>query len=136
MAAGHVVDASVLVAALVDSGDDGSWSEGVITDGQPVAPELAIIETLNILRRLELGERLTALEASSAQRDLHDLDIELMPVRPFEDRIWQLRPDLTSYDAWYVAVAEALELPLATLDRRLARSPGPRCEILLPTGTL
>jgi len=87
---------------------------------------------MNILRRLELGEQVTELEASSAQRDLHDLEIELMPIRPFEDRIWQLRRNLTCYDAWYVATAEALEIPLATLDRRLARAPGPRCIIVGP----
>jgi len=55
-----------------------------------------------------------------------------MPIRPFEDRIWQLRRNLTCYDAWYVATAEALEIPLATLDRRLARAPGPRCIIVGP----
>jgi predicted nucleic acid-binding protein len=132
MATGHIVDASVLVAALVDSGEDGVWSERVIAGGYLAAPELAIVEAMNILRRLELGEQLTALEASSAQRDLHDLVIELLPVRPFEERIWQLRPNLTCYDAWYVAVAEALEMPLATLDRRLARAPGLRCQIIVP----
>jgi predicted nucleic acid-binding protein len=132
MGSGHVVDASVLVAALVDSGTDGIWSEQVIADGFLASPHLAIIESLNILRRLELADQLTELEAASAQRDLHELQIDLLPARPFEDRIWQLRANLTCYDAWYVAVAEALGLPLATLDCRLARATGPRCEILCP----
>jgi predicted nucleic acid-binding protein len=55
-----------------------------------------------------------------------------MPVRPFEERIWQLRANLTSYDAWYVAVAESFGFPLATLDRRLAQAPGPECGFVLP----
>jgi len=132
MSTGNVVDASVLVAALVDSGNDGVWSEQVIAGGFLVAPHLAIVECLNILRRLELAEQVGQLEAATAQRNLHELEIELMPIRPFEDRIWQLRQNLTSYDAWYVAVAEAMDLPLATLDRRLAGATGPRCEFSLP----
>lgn len=132
MGPGHVVDASVLIAALVDSGDDGLWSEQVIGGNFLAAPHLAIVESLNILRRLEMADQLAKLEAASACRDLHELEIELLPVRPFEDRIWELRRNLTCYDAWYVAIAEALELPLATLDRRLTRAPGLRCEIVVP----
>lgn len=129
---GHVVDASVLIAGLVDSGTDGGWAERILIEGLLIAPHLAIVESLNILRRLELAGQLTSLEAASAQRDLKDLEIELMPVRPFEDRIWQLRHNLTSYDAWYIAVAEAFSLPLATLDRRISKAPGPRCEFSVP----
>ena len=132
MTGGHVVDASVLVAALIDSGNDGLWSEQVIAGDFLIAPHLVIVESLNILRRLELGKQIVELEAASAQQDLHDLEIELMPIRPFEERIWQLRHDLTSYDAWYVAVAETTDLPLATLDRRLSRASGPRCEFRCP----
>lgn len=132
VASGHVVDASVLVTALVDSGMAGSWSEKVIADGTVIAPELSIVEALSILRRLELAGEITELEAASAQRDLHELPVELVSVRPFEDRIWQLRHNLTCYDAWYVAVSEALDLPLATLDRRLVRATGPLCSFRIP----
>jgi predicted nucleic acid-binding protein len=132
MCAGHVVDSSVLVAALVDSGPAGIWSEQVISAGFLASPHLAVVEALNILRRLELADQLTELEAASAQKDLQELEIDLLPARPFEERIWQLRRNLTCYDAWYVAVAEALGLPLATLDRRMARAPGPQCEIVCP----
>jgi predicted nucleic acid-binding protein len=126
-----VVDASVLVAATSDSGPDGAWAEEIIASDRLVAPYLVVVEATNILRRLELAKRLTALEAGTAQRDLLRLDLELAPYHPFSERIWALRTNLTSYDAWYVAVAEALALPLATLDRRLARSRGPRCRFLL-----
>ncbi len=61
--------------------------------------------------------------------------MELFPFAPFADRIWALRENLTSYDAWYVALAEALECPLATLDRRLSRAAGLRCEVLAPHST-
>ena len=79
-----------------------------------------------------MAGELTELEAASAQADLHDLQLDLLPIRPFEERIWELRFDLTCYDAWYAAIAEALELPLATLDGRLAAAPGPRCRFRLP----
>jgi predicted nucleic acid-binding protein len=58
--------------------------------------------------------------------------VELYPFLPFQDRVWQLRESLTAYDAWYVALAEAHDVPLATLDRRLAASPGPHCGFLTP----
>ena len=54
------------------------------------------------------------------------------PFAPFAERVWVLRANLTSYDAWYVALAEALDCPFATLDRKLGRAHGPRCEIILP----
>ena len=127
-----VVDASVLVAALVDSGEEGRWAEATLAQGQLAGPELALVEASNILRRLERSERISRIEASSAHRDLLRLDIEMFPFAPFAERIWALRGSLTSYDAWYVALAEALECPLVTLDRKLSRASGPACEIIAP----
>lgn len=127
-----VVDASVLTAALVDNGPEGQWSEAVIGVGSLIAPELALVETANVLRRLEAGGTLSALEATSAHRDLLRLDIELFPYAPFADRVWELRNNLTSYDAWYVALSEAFAYPLATLDRKLSRSSGVNCKFLTP----
>jgi predicted nucleic acid-binding protein len=60
------------------------------------------------------------------------LEIELFPFEPFADRIWALRHNVTSYDAWYVALAEALNLPLATLDEPLSKSNGVSCDFLTP----
>ena len=127
-----VVDASVLIAALVDSDSRGNWAEEVLASGAICTPELGLVETANILRRLERAGRISASEANSAYADLLDLSVETFPFEPFAERIWTLRHSVTSYDAWYVAVAEALELPLATLDERLARAAGPDCEFLLP----
>ena len=89
-------------------------------------------EVSNILRRLELSGQLSQLEATGAHGSLVRLDLELFPFAPFADRVWALRGNLTSYDAWYVAMAEALDCPLVTLDRKLSRSTGPNCEVVVP----
>lgn len=66
--------------------------------------------------------------AALAHRDLLDLRVERFDYEPLATRGWALRTTVTADDAWYVAVAESLAAPLATLDLRLARVPGPRCE--------
>ncbi len=129
-----VLDASVLVAALVDSGHKGRWAESVVAEGPLAAPELALVEATNILRRLERSGEISRLEANSGHRDLVRLELALFPFAPFADRVWALRSNLTAYDAWYLALAEALGCPLATLDRKLGRATGPVCEIVVPTG--
>ena len=128
-----VVDASVLVAALIDSGANGEWAESLIAENALMAPELVMVETTNILRRLELAGEIASLEATLAQRDLLLLDIQLFPFNPFAERIWALRKNMTSYDAWYVALTEALECPLATLDEKLASASGPGCTFITPS---
>jgi len=127
-----VVDSSVVIAALVDSGHDGEWAEEILASGFLQAPELVLAEATNVLRRLERAKLITTPEANAAQEDLMQLDIELFPFEPFASRIWELRHSMTSYDAWYVAIAEALDLPLATLDGPLAKS-GVNCKFLTPS---
>lgn len=127
-----VVDASVLVAALVDTGPTGAWAEGILAGGGLYAPELARVEVANILRRLERAKELTTAEASAAYRDLMSLNLEHFPFAPFADRVWELRNTITSYDGWYVALAEALGLPLATLDLRLSRNKAAMCGFMTP----
>ena len=127
-----ITDASVLVAALVDSGREGQWAESVAAEGSLAAPELVLAEASNILRRLERSGDISRLEANSAQGDLLRLEVELFPFAPFADRVWGLRSNLTCYDAWYVALAEAFGCPLVTLDRKLSRAGGPTCEIIVP----
>jgi predicted nucleic acid-binding protein len=63
---------------------------------------------------------------------LVELGVKLHPFEPFTARVWELRDTVGAYDAWYVALAEALDAPLATLDLRLASAPGPRCAFLTP----
>jgi predicted nucleic acid-binding protein len=127
-----VVDASLLVAALIDSSPEGTWAEEIVAGGPLYAPELVSVEVTNILRRLERAKQITTAAANAAYEDLLQLDIELFPFQPFSQRIWELRHDVTSYDAWYVALAESISLPLATLDRKLAKTKGAACEFLTP----
>ncbi len=124
------MDASVLVAALIDTGPSGIWAESVLAAGSLHSPELARAEATNIFRRLERAKLITTPEANAAHDDLMRLAIELFPFEPFADRVWELRHNVTSYDAWYVALAETLDLPLATLDGPLLRSTGVACQFL------
>jgi len=127
-----VIDSSVVVAALVDSSPNGEWAEDILQSGLLHAPELVHAEATNIFRRLERVKLITTPEANAAQDALMQLHIELFPFEPFASRIWELRHNVTSYDAWYVAVAEAFELPLATLDEALSKSSGVTCKFLTP----
>jgi predicted nucleic acid-binding protein len=127
-----VVDASFLVAVLVDAGAEGRWARATLAEGAPVAPELVLVETTNVLRRLERTSDISEFQAAIAQRDLLRLRIETFPFEPLAARVWALRKNLTAYDAWYVALAEALGAPLATLDRRLARAAEGACETMTP----
>jgi predicted nucleic acid-binding protein len=127
-----VIDASILVAAATDTGAAGTFADRLLETDDVVAPHLVLVEATNVVRRLEMAKELTRLEAATARKDLLDLDIELVAFAPFAERVWALRGSITAYDAWYVAVAEAFDLPLATLDRRLTRAPGPSCRFLTP----
>lgn len=127
-----VVDASVVVAALVDGGPGGAWAEQLLGSAPLLAPHLLPVECANVLRRAALAKQVSKDVAAQAHADLMRLPVELVPYEPFADRVWQLGGNLTAHDAWYVAVAEAFEAPLATLDRRLASAPGPTCRMLTP----
>jgi predicted nucleic acid-binding protein len=127
-----VVDASMVVAGLADSGVDGQWAESLLAGEVLTAPHLMPVEVANILRRAALAGDISADVASLAHSDLLDLRVEFFPYQPCAGRVWELRENVTCYDAWYVAIAELLDAPLATLDDRLANSAGPRCQFLLP----
>ncbi|HSL56881.1 MAG TPA: type II toxin-antitoxin system VapC family toxin [Acidimicrobiales bacterium] len=127
-----VVDASVVVAALIDGGDDGRWSRERLTGGGLAAPHLLPVEVANVLRRAANGGRISDDVAALAHGEMRALAVELFPYELVADRVWALRSSVTTYDAWYVALAELLELPLATLDRRLRGAAGPTCQFLVP----
>lgn len=127
-----VIDASVVVAALIDSGPEGEWAEELLSSDFLAAPHLLPVEVSNILRRAALAGEISSDAATLAHADLLALRVELFPYEAFAGRIWELRENLTAYDAWYVALAEALETPFSTLDRKLARAPGPTCAFILP----
>ena len=129
-----MIDASALVAALVDQGPDGRWASSALASDRLAAPELLLAEASNTLRQLERRGALTPFEAAAAHQTMLRLDVELFVFEPFATRVWELRHNLTAYDAWYVAVAEMVGGRLATLDRRMARAEGPLCEIVVPRG--
>lgn len=127
-----VVDASAAVAALVDKGADGRWARRQMATGSAAAPHLMPAEAANILRRASLAGEISADTASIAHADLLELTLELFDYRQLATRVWQLRENVTVYDAWYVALAELLGVDLITLDRRLARAPGCLCTFRTP----
>ena len=127
-----VVDASVVVAALIDDGPVGRWAEELVVTTPLAAPHLMPVEAANILRRAALAGDVSDDIASLAHADLGALAVELFPYDVLADRIWELRGAVTAYDGWYVALAESLKAPLATLDDRLTRAPGPRCSFIGP----
>lgn len=123
-----------MVEALLGSGDLGDWAERVLQGAYLVAPQLLHAEVANIVRRLEMSGRLSAMGADRTFAQLQAMPVGTVPFGACAQRIWELRHNLTCYDAWYVAAAELHDVPLATLDLRLASAPGPRCEFLIPPG--
>lgn len=127
-----VCDASALVALLLDSGPDGRWATDALSGAALTAPALLPFEVANIIRRHELAGLVSADQAAQAHADLLDLAIEHWPYELLATRAWELRQDLSSYDAAYVALAEATGATLVTLDRGMVRAPGVRCAVATP----
>jgi predicted nucleic acid-binding protein len=129
-----VADASALVVALADDGPDGDQARARLRGERLALPELAYLEVASVLRRQTKAGALDARRARLALDDLAALPARRARHRPLLDRCWELRDNLTIYDAAYVALAEAIQATLLTGDGRLARAPGPRCpiEILQP----
>jgi predicted nucleic acid-binding protein len=127
-----VCDASAMVAALLDSGSDGEWATEHMAGADLYAPTLLPYECANIIRRQELSRVISADQAAQAHADVLDLAIDLWPYEVLSNRAWELRSNLSSYDAAYVALAEILAAPLVTLDRRISRAPGVTCSVAVP----
>ena len=128
-----VVDASVLVVALADDGVDGDRSRARLAGEVLAAPEVLDLEVLSVLRRLVATGEMPARRASLAVEDLATLPLQRAPHTPLLGRCWELRGNVTSYDAAHVALAEALGCVLLTADSRLASAPGPQCVVELVT---
>jgi len=124
-----VVDASVLATALGDDGPDGDCARARLRGERLSAPELVDLEVTSVLRRQVQGGEVDIRRAALALADLAALPLRRAPHRPLLARCWELRDNLTVYDASYVALAEALDVTLLTGDGRLARAPGPRCRV-------
>ena len=127
-----VVDASALVASLIDDGRAGASTAAALADGALAAPELLLFEVANVLRRLEVSGRIPAETAALAHGDVLDLPVQLWPYAPLAEEAWRLRGSLTMYDAAYVALAVNLKAPLVTLDQKLARTAAAWCRVVVP----
>ncbi len=122
-----VIDASVLATALGDDGSDGDRLRARLRGEDLVAPEIIDLEVVSVWRRTLPDER----RASLALADLADLPLRRAPHLPLLSRCWDLRHNLTPYDAAYVALAEALGVALLTADARLSRASGIQCAVEL-----
>ncbi|MFG1918681.1 type II toxin-antitoxin system VapC family toxin [Micromonospora sp. NPDC048898] len=129
-----VVDASVLADALIDDGPVGDAARAeLIGDPHWAAPSHLLVEVMSVIRGKVLGGKLGLARAQEAIDTLPSLVIDEVDIAVLLDRMWQLRGNVTAYDAAYVAAAEMLACPLVTSDARLAKAGGVRCEFLLLT---
>jgi predicted nucleic acid-binding protein len=127
----QVLDASAVVALLLDDGPDGRWVDECAAEGGLVAPHLMPFEAANIIRRTTARGAIDDTQGFQALGALFRLDVELVPLDSVGGRVWDLRRNLTVYDASYVAVAERLGARLVTLDARLAVAPGIDCDVIV-----
>ena len=125
-----VVDASVLANALADDGRDGTAARARLTvDGDLAAPDLIDVETTALLRKRWIAGDLTDQRFSDAIVDLEELDLTRYPTLPLMRRAFDLRSNVTAYDAAYIALAERLGCPFLTADQRLAAAPTITCPV-------
>jgi predicted nucleic acid-binding protein len=118
-----VLDASAAADYLLDAGTRGEWARAHVAQADSLhAPDLLDYEVIAVIRRRALGRTVPVGRAQRAVSDFEDLRVNRYP--PLLERIWSLHRVMTSYDAAYVALAEALDVPLITTDERLARSHG------------
>ncbi len=125
-----VVDASVLANVIGDDGADGQRARGEIrAAGTVAAPDLVDVETVAVLRKRWLAGTISDRRFEAAINDLEQLALNRYPTLPLMHRAFELRANVTTYDASYIALAELLGCELLTGDRRLAGAPGPACPI-------
>jgi predicted nucleic acid-binding protein len=126
-----VVDTSAVLDALLADSPPSGLVERLARDGDLHAPHLIDIEVLHALRRLHARGELSDDRAADARADFRELVLTRYPPSGLSDRIWELRDNLTAYDAAFVVLAEVLAAPLVTCDAGLASAPGHAAEIEL-----
>lgn len=124
-----VVDASVLIEVLVTDDDDADRFRERLYGEELAAPGVIDLEVVSFLRRAARAGRLDARRSAQALADLGAFPLQRVPHLPLLGRVWELRDNVSAYDACYVALAEAIGAALLTLDGRLSRAPGIRCEV-------
>lgn len=125
-----VVDASILANAVGDDGQAGRAARArLLAAADASAPDLVDVETVSVLRKRWLAGDLTARRFRSAIDDLLALPLVRVPTGPLMPRAYELRANVTAYDAAYIALAEGLACTLITADARLAKAPGIHCTV-------
>ncbi|HUO12179.1 MAG TPA: type II toxin-antitoxin system VapC family toxin [Caulobacteraceae bacterium] len=125
-----VVDASALIEVLLQTTAGTALEARLLASEVKLqAPHLIDVEVTQVVRRLVAAGAIPRRRGDEAIVDLADFPLRRYPHQGLLPRIWQLRGNLSAYDATYVALAEALDARLLTRDRRLADSPGLTAEI-------
>ena len=125
-----VIDASALISLLLEGERSEAMRLRLSRENEPLqAPHLIDLEVTQVLRRFNCSGVLDDARAVEALEDLSRLRLERHSHEPLLGRIWELRENLTAYDAAYVALAESLNSVLITSDAALARAPGPTIRI-------
>jgi predicted nucleic acid-binding protein len=125
-----VIDASVLANVVGDDGHTGRAARARVAAAEAAsAPDLVDVEVVSVLRKRWLAGTLTARRFKTAVVDLIDLPLARYPVAALMIRAYELRGNVTPYDATYIALAEGLSCPLLTVDVRLTRAAGLRCQV-------
>jgi predicted nucleic acid-binding protein len=126
-----VVDTSAVLEALAAHDAVPELIERLAGDGDLHGPHLIDTEVLHALRRMTINHEISDERAADARSDFAELTLVRYPHQPLSDRVWELRHNLTAYDATFVALAEVLAAPLVTCDTRLASAPGHSAQIEL-----
>lgn len=124
-----VVDASTVFTAVVDDDRFGNVVRGRLHDETLLAPALVDIEVLSALRRKRIRGEISNARAVLAVDAIGRLPMRRHDHQPFLRRVWELRDNVSAYDAVYIALAEISHATLLTTDARLARAPGIRCDV-------
>ncbi len=121
-----VLDASAAVAALLNDGECRRYMDGIL-----IAPHLIDVEVLHTMRRMTFHGEIEGERAQRAISDWMQQGVSRIAMEDLITRMWELRHNLTAYDASYVALAEARKCPIITTDARMARASGKRCSVTL-----
>jgi len=125
-----VLDSSVLANALTDDGPVGTHARAELArDPHWTGPDHLVVEVFSTVRGRWLGNRISEQRAEDALTAMASASIDLVAATPLLAGMWELRRNVTGYDAAYLAVAETFGCPLVTADARLSRVPNVRCEI-------
>jgi predicted nucleic acid-binding protein len=133
-----VLDASAAAHLLLPTFTEGAWAtrEFARAGGFGHAPHLLDLEVTSVIRRAVRQKRLVEPIAVQVLQDLRDLAVIRYPHAPLLDRVWELRENLSPYDAAYVALAEQIDCPLLTCDASLARVRGHRARVVAYPDTI